>query len=234
MKTRFINTKILIAIGLGVAIAVSTTASADDTTTPQFAFDLTPSSDYVFRGVSQTENDPVLFAWSRVSYNNFYATLGAENVDFNNSTDAEYDVSVGWSKLLAGYTVDLGVIRYGYVNAPTHIDTVELRGIVSHPLGPVTLGVSAYHTSNYFGSNNDATYVEGNAAYPITAALSTSVAYGHQSISGNGQGYSTWNAGLGYALNKHCSLDLRYYDTVGHAASDTAGNHIVASVRLSM
>jgi len=220
-------------LGLLFALVGAAVARADDATSPQYAFDLTPASDYIFRGVSQTENDPVFFAWSRVSYDSFYATLGAENVDFNNSTDAEYDVSVGWSKLLAGYTVDLGVIRYGYINAPSRIDTVELRAIVSHPLGPVTLGGAVYHTSNYFGSNDDATYVEGNVAFPIAKALSGSVAFGRQNISG-GHDYSTWNAGASYAFNKHCALDLRYYDTDGHTPSNLAGNHIVASVRLSM
>jgi uncharacterized protein (TIGR02001 family) len=233
MKTH--STKKISAMTWSVLLALAATASAhaDDLASPQYAFDLTPSSDYIFRGVSQTENDPVLFAWSRVSYDNFYATLGAENVDFNNGTDAEYDVSVGWSKLLAGYTVDLGVIRYGYINAPSRIDTTELRAIVSHPLGALTLGGAVYHTSNYFGSSDSATYVEGNLAFPIAKALSGSVALGRQTVSG-GHDYSTWNAGASYAFNKHCSLDLRYYDTQGHTPSNLAGNHIVASVRLSM
>jgi uncharacterized protein (TIGR02001 family) len=233
MKTCINKKKSAITLGVLLALAGTVVAHADDATSPQYSFALTPSSDYVFRGVSQTENDPVLFAWSRVSYDAFYATLGAENVDFNNSTDAEYDVSVGWSKLLAGYTVDLGVIRYGYINAPSHIDTVELRAIVSHPLGPMTLGGALYHTSNYFGSNDSATYGEVNLAFPIARSLSGSVALGRQTVSG-GNDYSTWNAGASYAFNKHCSLDLRYYDTQGHTPSNLAGNHIVASVRLSM
>jgi len=233
MKTRVNKKNKSITLGILLALTGATVARADETTSPQYAFDLTPSSDYIFRGVSQTENDPALFAWSRVSYDDFYATLGAENVDFNNGTSAEYDVSVGWSKVLAGYTVDLGVIRYGYVAAPSRIDTVELRAIVSHPLGPLTLGGALYHTSNYFGSNDSATYVEGNVAFPIAKALSGSIAYGRQTVSG-GDDYSTWNAGASYAFNRHCALDLRYYDTVGHAASNLAGNHIVASVRLSM
>jgi len=233
MNTRVIKKNISISVVALLALASAAIACADDTTAPQYAFDLTPSSDYIWRGVSQTENDPVLFAWSRVSYDSFYATLGAENVDFNNSTEAEYDVSVGWSKLLAGYTVDLGVIRYGYIDAPSRIDTVELRAIVSHPLGPLTLGGAVYYTSNYFGTNDDATYVEGNLAFPIAEALSGSVAFGRQTVSG-GNDYSTWNAGASYAFNKHCTLDLRYYDTDGHTPSNLAGNHIVASVRLSM
>ena len=233
MKTCINKKKSTMSLGVLFAMASAVVAHADDATSPQYSFALTPSSDYIFRGVSQTENDPVLFAWSRVSYDAFYATLGAENVDFNNSTDAEYDVSVGWSKLLAGYTVDLGVIRYGYINAPSRIDTVELRAIVSHPLGPMTLGGAVYHTSNYFGSNDSATYGEVNLAFPIAKSLSGSVALGRQTISG-GNDYSTWNAGASYAFNKHCSIDLRYYDTQGHTPSHLAGNHIVASVRLSM
>lgn len=220
-------------IGCLLALGAPVVAFADAAASPQYAFDLTPSTDYVFRGVSQNENNPVLFAWSKVSYRSFYATLGAENVDFNNGTHAEYDVSVGWSKMLAGYTVDLGVIRYGYIDAPSRIDTTELRAIISHRLGSMTLGGAVFHTSNYFGSSKSATYVEGNLAFPIVRALSGSVAFGRQTVNG-GDDYSTWNAGASYALNAHVAVDVRYYDTVAHAATKVAGNHIVASVRISM
>jgi len=71
MKTRVNKKNKSITLGILLALTGATVARADETTSPQYAFDLTPSSDYIFRGVSQTENDPALFAWSRVSYDDF-------------------------------------------------------------------------------------------------------------------------------------------------------------------
>ncbi len=56
---------------------------------PVVSFSVTGASDYIFRGVSQTENGPAIFVGSKVSYDHFYIAAGGENVYFRNGIDAE-------------------------------------------------------------------------------------------------------------------------------------------------
>jgi uncharacterized protein (TIGR02001 family) len=207
-------------------------APGDSSSTPQFDFGVTAATDYIFRGVSQTENGPAVFGTARVSLDQFYAGAGIENVDFHNSTNAEYDLSAGWTPSVSGFNLDLGIIRYGYADEPshTHIDTVEFKGAASHDIGPVTIGAAVFYTTDYFGSGGSGTYVEARAAYSITDALSVNGAIGRQSVS-DGIDHATWNVGLGYAITKNIGIDLRYYDTDEHSLGGVYGSHLVAAIK---
>jgi uncharacterized protein (TIGR02001 family) len=202
-------------------------------TGPVYAFTATAASNYVFRGISQTENQGAVFGSSRVSYDNFYAGVGIENVNFHNSTAAEYDLSAGWTPVVDGFRFDLGVVRYGYIDQPAHteIDTVEVKGVVLHDFGLLTLGAAVYYSGDYFGTHRDDVYVEGRAAYRLTHKLTISGAAGRQSD--GVADHTTWNAGATYALTRHLALDLRYADTDEHDLGKVYGSHFVASIKAS-
>jgi len=202
---------------------------------PVFMFALTGASNYIFRGVSQTGNGPAVFGSGKVTYDKFYAAAGAENVNFNNSINAEYDLSAGWTPSLDGFNFDVGAIRYGYVDAPTHvdIDTTELRGAVSHKLDDIKVGLAMNYAIDYFGTKKDGTYFEGNAAYKIIDGLTASGAVGRQMISA-GKSFSTWNIGATYAFTKNISLDVRYLDTDSHSFGHLYNSHSVASLKLAL
>jgi uncharacterized protein (TIGR02001 family) len=216
--------------GTGTAIAEP---PAPPPQMPVFTFNLTAASNYIFRGVSQTENQPAIFGSAKVTYDHFYAAAGAENVDFHNGIDAEYDMSAGWTPSLDGFNFDLGAIRYGYINAPAHvsIDTTEIRGAVSHKFGDIKLGVALNYAPDYFGTKESGTYFEGNAAYTITDQLAASGAVGRQTISA-GDSFTTWNLGASYAFTKNLALDLRYYDTDSHNFGSLYRSHYVAALKL--
>jgi len=199
---------------------------------PQFTFNATAATDYVFRGISQTEDGAAVFGAARATYDNFYVGVGVENVNFHNSTDAEYDLSAGWTPIVAGFRLDLGVIRYGYIDQPAHtrIDTTELKAVALHDFGPATLAVAVYYTQNFFGSSHDGVYVEGRGSYRITKTLTASGALGRQTVD-SGADHTTWNAGLTYAFTKHVALDLRYYDTDQHDLGKPYGSHYVAAIK---
>ena len=201
---------------------------------PIFTYSVTGASNYIFRGVSQTENRPAIFGAARVTDDEFYAGVGIENVDFHNGTSAEYDLSAGWTPVILGYRFDFGVIRYGYIGEPagTHIDTVDYKAAVSHDFGPVTLGGVVYYTAGFFGSGHAGVYYAGRVTYRIIKALSVSGALGRQTVS-DGIDHTTWNTGLDYSFTKNIACDLRYYDTNAHGLGDTYGSHYVAAIKFS-
>jgi len=200
----------------------------------QVSISATAATDYIFRGVSQTEDGAALFGAARATLNNFYVGVGVENVDFHTSTDAEYDLSAGWTPVVAGFRLDLGVIRYGYINQPAHteIDTTEVKAVALRDFGPATVALAVFYTGNFFGTGHNGVYVEGRASYRITKRLTASGALGRQTVE-EGTDHTTWNAGLSYAFTKHIALDLRYADTDAHALGHTYGSHFVAALKAS-
>jgi uncharacterized protein (TIGR02001 family) len=235
---------------LGLSCATARAASPDTSSMPQLALPqatppeepasgpvltltATVASNYIFRGISQTENGAAVFGAGRVSFDNIYAGVGIENVNFHNGTNAEYDLSAGWTPVVAGFRLDLGVVRYGYIDQPAHtqIDTVEIKGVVLHDFGPATLGAAIYYSGNYFGTHRQDVYVEGRDAYRITSKLTLSGAAGLQS---DGlANHATWNTGATYAFTKHFALDLRYADTDEHERGKTYGSHFTAAITAS-
>lgn len=220
MKTKFCLT------ALAAAALCPAVAHAEDGPV-QLSASLTGATDYVWRGVSQSNQDPAVFAAVNVSAGGFYAGAGTENVHFA-GIDQEYDLWGGYILPLGKAKLDIGVVRYGYVDAPAKIDTLEVKAALSGSVGKLGLGVSAYHTGNYFGSSQPATYLEGSAALPLTDKLSLSAAFGRQQID-NLPDYNTWNAGLSFTVLKGAKVDLRYHDTDTNAFGKLGDARLVGS-----
>jgi len=191
------------------------------------------TSDYVFRGVSQTRENPAISAGVDATFGDFYAGGWASNVDFGDDTDAEVDVYGGWRSELSGWAVDLGGVAYLYTGQPdgADYDYVELKAAASRAVGPATLGVAAYWSPDFFGaSENEATYLEANAAFAPADRWTVSGAVGRQWVSSD-LDYTTWNAGVAFALTDHLALDVRYHDTDQHDFGDGYGARAVASLK---
>lgn len=198
----------LLALTAGAGAAQAQTA-------PEVAFNIGVVSDYVFRSASQTDEEPALQGGVDVSFaSGFYVGGWASMVDFGDDTDAEVDLYGGYRTELGGYGLDLGVVSYLYVNEPGSADYnyVELKAAASRAIGPVTLGAAVYYSPNFFGADEQTTYLEANAAYAVTDKWSVSGAIGHQSLDVNDD-YATWNLGVAYALTDHLVVDVRYHDT---------------------
>ena len=203
------------AFACAAAVAVLLTAgaaSAQDS--PDVDWNLGVTSDYVFRGYTQTTEDAAIFGGVDVTAGNFYAGAWVSNVDFGDDTDAEFDIYGGYRTEAAGFAVDVGVVGYLYVSQPTgaDYDYAELKAAASRAFGPVTLGAAVYWSPDFFGADEEATYVEANAAFSPAAQWTVSGAVGHQALDVNAD-YATWNAGVAYAFSDHVAIDLRYHDT---------------------
>lgn len=203
------------ALACAAAMAVLLTAGAASAQeTPEVAWNLGVTSDYVFRGYSQTSEDPAVFGGVDLTIGGFYAGAWASNVDFGDDTDAEIDLYGGYRSEIAGFAVDIGGVGYFYASQPAgaDYDYAELKAAASRAIGPVTLGAAVYWSPDFFGVDDEATYVEANVAVSPAPKWTVSGAVGHQSLDVNDD-YATWNAGVGYALTDHVAIDARYFDT---------------------
>lgn len=227
--------KIALTAAVG-SLALTGAAQAQDEG-PSFSFNVAGYSDYVFRGFSQTDEDPALQGGVDASFGIGYAGAWASTVDFGDSTDVEFDLYAGVKPTVGAVTLDLGVIYYGYADQPSgaDYDYWEFKAAGSVPAGPASVGVAVYYSPEFFGDTGDAWYYEANAAVSIPdTRFSLSGAIGRQEVD-LASDYTTWNAGVGVALTDNLSLDVRYWDTnVSEAASGgLADARVVAGLKFA-
>jgi len=197
-------------------------------------FNVGAATDYVFRGVSNTDENPQVFGGADVTAGLFYAGVWASNVDYDDSTDAEVDIYAGFTPTFGAVSFDFGALYYAYVDAPSgaDYDYLELLATASVPVGPATLGGGFYYVPNGAAGVDSSMYYEVNGSYSATDKLSFSAALGRQTFDGAGD-YTTWNVGAGYALTDNVGLDLRYHDTDKHSFGKTYDSRVVLSLEVT-
>ena len=225
----------LAMLAAAASLAVGSAARAEDAPAVAVAFNLGVASDYVFRGVSQTNEKPEIYGGVDAAIGKGYVGFWTSNVDFGNSTSAEFDIYGGFKPTLGAVSLDIGVIYYGYANKPSGPDEAYWEGKIAAtvPAGSGTIGASVYYSPEFFGETGNALYYELNGAFPIpNTKFTVSGAVGHQDIDAGG-GYSTWNLGAGFAATDHVSFDLRYWDTDEHGFGAIYKGRVVLGAKVT-
>ena len=233
-------------LALGGIAAAQTTAvpATPPAPTPDWvvAYNVGVQTDYVFRGISQTNNSASVFAGVDATYKGaFYLGAWTSNVNFkalagDTSTNEEVDLYGGWRPTVEGYNFDLGVQYYGYLDQPSHakVDYTEIYAKVSKAFGAFTPGAAIYYSNQYSYHSGAGYYAEVNGAYTVDPKWTVSGALGHFEYNDlpSGASYTTWNLGATYALTSKLGIDVRYYDTDAHSFyGDSAKGRVVAQLK---
>ena len=224
---------------------VAAPAAADEGRKFTYSFNIGATSDYVFRGISQTDNDPTIQGGIDLGYGILYAGWWASGLDFEaglNDAQVEMDWYGGIKPTWGKATFDLGVIYYTYpgsgpiIPLVTYPDLnyVELKaGVSGEVVKNLTAGATIYWSPDYFAETGSVWTFEGVAAYTFhqvgvfTPAITGTI--GYQTSSDDA--YDTWNgfsdywyynAGLALTVEK-LTFDFRYWGTsnASNAVSDT-------------
>ena len=138
---------------------------------PSFTGNVTLTSDYVFRGISQANEDPAIQGGFDFTSGGFYIGTWGSNVDFGSDAHVELDLYLGYTKEYAnGFGWDAGLIQYFYPSE-TVLDTLEGYFGVSYK----GLGLKAYYTDEYFGVDDDAIYLD--LSYELSLANDFGLAF---------------------------------------------------------
>lgn len=136
-------------------------------------------SNYVFRGVTQTDEDPALQLSIDWTQDLFYASLWGSNVDFGPEYDAnvELDVVVGFAGEIGDdWRWDVGTTWYLYPGsddepggAADGSDVFEVpnywEAFVGGGWGPVD--AKLWYSWDLYDSDESAWYAEANASFPL-------------------------------------------------------------------
>lgn len=182
-------------------------------------------SDYVFRGASQTDENPAIqgsIGWStdfgpEEQPLNLALGIWGSNVDFNDGDEAtiEIDYSAALSTEFAGFGVALNYVYFAYPGADSSLDYdyQEVGLAVSKDFEIVEVTAAAYWSPDFFGSVGDAYYYSLNAAVPLPFKFSLAAHVGTQQFDRSGlDDYVDWSLGLTRPV-MGIDLSLTYYDT---------------------
>lgn len=130
-----------------LSFSVVTQAAAQDSGLPgSFSGNVTLTNDYVFRGFTQTGEDPAIqggLDWD--SGSGFYLGTWASNVDFGPGDEAniEIDIYGGYAGEINGFTYDVGYLYYLYPGAPGALDYDfwEVYGSVGYDFGTAAVSL---------------------------------------------------------------------------------------------
>lgn len=204
-----------VAIAAGATVACAGAANAGEVTA-NIAF----TTDYVFRGISLSGEDPAVQGGADWTSDQFY--VGAWGSSLGSAgTSMEVDLYAGWTPTTGPVSWDLGIVGYYYPGADddaAESDFYQGKLAASvHPVEALTLGAAVYYSPDNYGETGGALYYELNGEYAFNDMWTVSGAAGDQSIDDvDGPGganlddsYFTWNFGATVALHGF-SVDLRY------------------------
>ena len=194
----------------------------------EFSANVALSTDYRFRGITQTSHDPALSGGFDYSYTpfGFYAGVWASNLDFNvpdpDPADLEIDFYGGFSGEIAnGIGWDIGGLYYAYPGSDTgsgvaDYDYFEAYGSLSYDFGTFNVAGGLAYSPDYFFESDDSLYVYGDIGVPLPQGFSLAGHVGHQSIDDNAQfgtpDYLDWSVGISKDIGMF-TFDVSYIDT---------------------
>jgi uncharacterized protein (TIGR02001 family) len=201
------------------------------------------TSDYVWRGVSQTDENPALQAGAEYAHEIgvYFGVWG--NVDFaeedvDDPARIELDYSIGWrGETEGGLGWDLGLLRYTYPNTTADFDYNELTLSLSYEM--FTFEVD--YSNDTFATGTDTFYYNIGASheFPDLFEISANVGYSdlNQEVTGEGapDSYVDWHIGVSREF-LGVDFDLSYYDTNGNGEDiygDLATDRLVLTVSKS-
>jgi uncharacterized protein (TIGR02001 family) len=218
----------LLAAGLGTA------ARAEDA--PKFGYTLTITgvSDYIFRGISLTDEKPAFQPYLELTYGIAYLGFWGSNI---HDVDGFYgpwevDTYAGIRPVTGPINWDIGVLWYNYgANGSTNplhssdIDYVEFQvAATTTPVENLTLGLKGFYTPDQNLAVVETETIEGSINYTLPA-FTVSGASWVPTIGGilgysnadtvffrGEKNYTYWNAGMKIAVDKFF-MDFRYWDT---------------------
>ena len=235
--------KLINHIAGGVVLAgVAATAQAE------ISGNVALTTDYVFRGISQTGEDPAVQGGFDYAHDSgFYLGTWASSLEFGEDSSVvdpasmELDVYAGYSgNFTDALSYDVSVVHYMYPGASSSLnyDFTEVGAALGYDFGVAAITVGVAYSPDYFASSDTATYYYADLAVPLPSDFSVNFHVGQQNIDDNAAfgtpdyadykvGVSKDIAGFGLALD-WVDTDLSQSECFG--GSDLCDSRVVFTV----
>ena len=138
------------------------------------------TTDYVWRGTTQTQGDPAVQAGFKATADNgVYGAVWGSNVEFAPETRAssEFDLAVGWGGTLSDdWALDLNLTHYRYPSTTVELDWTEAIGTLTWKQNYwAQLGYS----TEALATDDAGAYAQLGAKFPLNDQLRVEAAAGY-------------------------------------------------------
>ncbi|EOR04438.1 hypothetical protein I593_03523 [Acinetobacter tandoii DSM 14970 = CIP 107469] len=207
-------------LSMAVVAAASTFTFADDQAASPFGLSFSGNAavttDYRFRGLSQTQNDPAVQAGFTLAHDSgVYFGLWGSNINFGSGTpNLELDPSLGFATTLDSFAskplLDVGVLYYNYPSA-SDLSWVEFYGkltFASVLAEGDSILTNVNFTNDYAGADTNSWNVNAGYSVPFgstgfggVASVGYTVVDDEDKYSfGGDDNYVDWKVGVNYAF----------------------------------
>lgn len=187
------------------AMALASSAAMAEDSPHEFSANVALTTDYLFRGISQTDGNPAIQGGFDYSYTpfGFYAGVWASNVDFSGCCGDDDNIEIDYYGGFAGEFAngigwDVGGLYYAYPGDDGDDDYVEAYGSLGYTfdytLEP-TVGIYVAWSPDFFAETGDGIYVNPTLDLSLPYGLGLGFGYGYQDVDDLGD-YSHFYVGL--------------------------------------
>jgi len=196
-----------------IALAGALLAAAGAANAAGFTVTPTITTDYDFRGLTQTDEDPAFQLGATYTFENgFYLGAWGSNVDFPGAdADIELDAYAGFAggDAAESFAYDVGAVLYAYPGSDDFEEVIELYAGITKGMfnGKVWFSPDNYDDTSF--------YTEGNVTVPLPKNFSIvgHVGYSFGDYWKNGSGeYLDYSVGVNYTIS-NITLNAKYVDT---------------------
>jgi uncharacterized protein (TIGR02001 family) len=201
-----------------VSFAQSVEPAAVEDDSP-ISWTLAATSDYVFRGVSQSDENPA--AQASITYTTpvgIYAGVWASNVDFGSGgPDIEYDTYVGYNiDVSEAVNFDVMLNRYNYEGSADD-SALAYNELITKTTFLGNYSATIAYTNDFFGSSEESWYYVLAAGVDLPNDFTLGFSAAHTTIDESlpFDDYSDYSVSLGKSWGA-LSASLAYIDTDSH------------------
>ncbi|MDD9863296.1 MAG: TorF family putative porin [Gammaproteobacteria bacterium] len=195
-----------------------------------FSGTVTMTTDYVYRGISFSSQNPAIQGSADWAYGSWFAGIWGTSVDEAGvDLTSEFDFYFGFASSTAGFDWYIQPIYYHYPNADEDAygdpDMFEIwlhaSQVVAEAPGAPTVDLLYGYTPDYFYESGSGHYIRGGVAFDLGGGIGVDFGWGYQTVKGehdtfwpnvNDPEYAHWDVGVTGAIADF-DLDLRYHDT---------------------
>lgn len=146
----------------------------------RFSADIALTSDYVWRGTSQTQENPAVQVGMGYTHaSGVHASVWGSNVDFGEGNDAasEFDFVLGWGGAFSdAWTMDVSLVRYQYPSTAVDLDWNEISAGLTW-CEDYTLAIA--YSDDVMATGTNGTYVSLAASHAIGERMRAESIVGH-------------------------------------------------------
>ena len=173
--------KLSIVAALLATTSVVSNVSADEI---EVSANVALTSNYVWRGMTQTSSSPAVQGGVDLGYGGAYIGVWGSAVDFddtaNGTASSEFDIYAGYAGEVSNFSYDIGFIQYMYPNATEAYNFSEAYLSLGYDFG--VLSVSAMYSlgvdAEVAGSDTFGDAMEVGISIPLPAEITLDGTYG--------------------------------------------------------